>query len=66
MTVMWGIWMVNAKNIDSEFSDFCTTYVKTLPAELQDHENCDQNVYDALFTYGPWDTSNESDLKDAV
>ena len=65
LSICWGMWMINANNIDSKFSDWCGAYVDLLPASSKVTASCDQDFYDAAFIYGPWDADDKDALEDA-
>ena len=69
LTICWGIWMVNANNIDSGFSDACETAKAAMSQTMLDQSNlpsCDISIYDVAWRLGPWpDDLSESLVEDA-
>ena len=59
--------MVNANNIDSEFSDWCDTAKGLLTREELSQSNlpsCDISIYDVAWAEGPFPTDIEKSLID--
>ena len=65
LVICSGIWMVNANNIDSKFSDWCDATKELLSrAQLASLNlpSCDVSIYDMAWVAGPFPNDIDADL----
>ena len=63
LVICWGVWMVNANNIDSQFTNKCNMNKSVVTSNLP---SCDVSIYDIAWIDGPYPSDTSEDLfKDA-
>ena len=62
LTICWGMWMVNANDIDSQFSDWCDAAKELMTREELSESNlpsCDVSIYDIAWVAGPFPSDTD-------
>ena len=49
LAILWGVWMVNAIELDNEYESWCKTYKEDLTSGVDDSLYCGDEYYDTSY-----------------